>query len=162
MADVDGDALPDVTTGWEPRGAIVVYRNPGAAKSKSTWPSVTVGMVRGPEDAVFIDLDGDGKLDVVSSCEGIDRTMYVHWAPAKRGNYWKSRAWQTKPIPSTKGKQMWMFATPAQIDGVGAEDLFVSSKGSNATNGWLRSKTESGGDVSALEIIKLRSAGWII
>ena len=162
LTDVDGDGLPDVTTGWEQGGAIVVYRNPGAAKSKSTWPSVTVGMVRGPEDAVFIDLDGDGKLDVVSSCEGIDRTMYVHWAPAKRGNYWKPRAWQTKPIPSTKGKQMWMFATPAQIDGVGAKDLFVSSKGGNASIGWLRRKTDSGRDVSALEFIKLRSAGWVM
>lgn len=162
LADVDGDGLPDITTGWEQGGAIVVYRNPGAAKSKSTWPSVTVGMVRGPEDAVFIDLDGDGKLDVVSSCEGSDRTMYVHWAPAKRGNYWKSRAWQTKPIPATKGKQMWMFATPAQIDGVGAKDLFVSSKGGNATIGWLRRKTDSGRDVSALEFIKLRSAGWVM
>lgn len=162
LADVDGDGLLDITTGWEQGGAIVVYRNPGAAKSKSTWPSVTVGMVGAPEDAVFIDLDGDGKLDVVSSCEGNDKTMYVHWAPAKRGNYWKSRAWQTKPIPETKGKQMWMFATPAQIDCAGGKDLFVSSKGGNATIGWLRCKTDSGRNVSALEFIKLRSAGWVM
>ncbi|MBC8243623.1 MAG: VCBS repeat-containing protein [Verrucomicrobia bacterium] len=162
LADVDGDGLPDITTGWEQGGAIVVYRNPGAAKSKSTWPSVTVGMVRDPEDAVFIDLDGDGKLDVVSSCEGRGRTMYVHWAPTKRGDYWRPSAWQTKPIPATQGKQLWMFATPAQIDGVGAKDLFVSSKGGNATIGWLRRKTDSGRNVSALEFIKLRSSGWVM
>lgn len=70
LADVNGDGLPDITTGWEEGGLIRVYLNPGPVKAKRPWPAVTVGRVGSPEDAVFVDLDGDGALDVVSSCEG--------------------------------------------------------------------------------------------
>ncbi len=119
LGDFNDDGLLDITTGWEQGGAIVVYQNPGPAKAKSAWPSVTIGRVASPEDAVFADLDGDGNLDVISSCEGRERTMYVHWAPAKRKDYLKSNAWVTEAIPATKQKQSWMFAEPAQIDGRG-------------------------------------------
>ena len=46
-----------------------VYINPGKHNVKDYWPAVTVGEVGDPEDSFFIDLDGDGNLDVVSSCE---------------------------------------------------------------------------------------------
>jgi hypothetical protein len=164
LGDFNDDGLLDITTGWEQGGAIVVYQNPGPAKAKSAWPSVTVGRVASPEDAVFADLDGDGNLDVISSCEGRERTMYVHWAPAKRKDYLKSNAWVTEAIPATKQKQSWMFAEPAQIDGRGGVDLFVSSKGANGSIGWLRvdPPTSSGRDAGALKFVKLRSAGWIM
>ena len=164
LGDFNDDGLLDITTGWEQGGAIVVYQNPGPAKAKSAWPSVTVGRVASPEDAVFVDLDGDGNLDVVSSCEGRERTMYVHWAPAKRKDYLKSNAWVTEAIPATKQKQSWMFAEPAQIDGRGGIDLFVSSKGANGSIGWLRvdPPTSSGRAAGALKFVKLRSAGWIM
>ena len=164
LADFNGDGLLDIATGWEQGGAIVVYQNPGPVKAKSAWPSVTVGRVSSPEDAVFADLDGDGNLDVVSSCEGRERTMFVHWAPAKRADYLKSSAWVTEAIPATKQKQSWMFAEPAQIDGRGGIDLFVSSKGANGSIGWLRvdQETSSGRDAGAIKFVKLRSAGWIM
>ena len=110
LADVNGDGLLDITTGWEQGGAIVVYQNPGPAKARAAWPSVTVGRVVSPEDAMFIDLDNDGNLDVVSSCEGSARTMYIHWAPPKRADYWNPSAWRTEAIPATKGKQLWMLS----------------------------------------------------
>jgi len=164
LGDFNDDGLLDITTGWEQGGAIVVYQNPGPAKAKSAWPSVTVGRVASPEDAVFADLDGDGNLDVVSSCEGRERTMYVHWAPAKRKDYLKANAWVTEAIPATKQKQSWMFAEPAQIDGRGGIDLFVSSKGANGSIDWLRGDpaTNSGRDTGAFKFVKLRSAGWIM
>ena len=164
FADVNEDGLLDITTGWEQGGAIVVYINPGSMKVKYVWPSVTVGRVASPEDAVFVDMDGDGNLDVVSSCEGMERTMYLHWAPAKRDDYLKPNAWVTEPILVTRQKQSWMFAEPAQIDGQGGIDLFVSSKGANGSIGWLRvdSKTSSGRDADAFKFVKLRSAGWIM
>ncbi len=164
LADVNGDGLLDITTGWEQGGAIVIYRNPGPAKARAAWPSVTVGRVVSPEDAVFVDLDNDGNIDVVSSCEGSARTMYIHWAPAKRGDYWKSSDWRTEVIPSTKGKQLWMFAAPAQLDGKGASELFVSSKGGNASIGFLVRKDPHSlaRDAAEFEYVKLRSAGWIM
>ena len=164
LADFNGDGLLDITTGWEQGGAIVVYQNPGPTKAKSAWPSVTVGKVRSPEDAVFVDLDGDGNLDVVSSCEGKDRTMYIHWAPAKRTDYLRPSAWVTEPIPATKQKQSWMFAEPAQIDGRTGIELFVSSKGANGSIGWLKLPTDrqQARKVSQWQFIKLRDAGWVM
>ena len=57
-----------------------------------------------------------------------------------------------------------MFAEPAQIDGRGGIDLFVSSKGANGSIGWLRvgPETSSGRDAGAFKFVKLRSAGWIM
>ena len=164
LADVNGDGLLDITTGWEQGGAIVVYQNPGPARARAAWPSVTVGRVVSPEDAMFIDLDNDGNLDVVSSCEGSARTMYIHWAPAKRGDYWHPSAWMTGAIPATKGKQLWMFAEPAQLDGRGAVELFVSSKGADASIGFLVRKNADSltRDAGGFEFVKLRSAGWIM
>ena len=164
LADFNGDGLLDITTGWEQGGAIAVYQNPGPTKAKSAWPSVTVGRVASPEDAVFADLDGDGNLDVVSSCEGKDRTMYIHWAPAKRTDYLKPSAWVTEPIPATKQKQSWMFAEPAQIDGRTGIELFVSSKGANGSIGWLKLPTDrrQARKVSEWQFVKLRNAGWIM
>ena len=164
LADVNGDGLLDITTGWEQGGAIVVYQNPGPARARAAWPSVTVGRVVSPEDAMFIDLDNDGNLDVVSSCEGSARTMYIHWAPPKRGDYWNPSAWRTEAIPATKGKQLWMFAAPARLDCRGAAELFVSSKGGNASIGFLVRKDPDSlaRDAGGFEYVKLRSAGWIM
>ena len=164
LADVNGDGLLDITTGWEQGGAIVVYQNPGPAKARAAWPRVTVGRVVSPEDAMFIDLDNDGNLDVVSSCEGSARTMDIHWAPPKRADYWNPSAWRTEAIPATKGKQLWMFAAQARLDCRGAAELFVSSKGGNASIGFLVRKDPDllARDAGGFEYVKLRSAGWIM
>src|SRR5262245_39481562 len=81
LADINGDGRLDITTGWEEGGVIRVYTHPGREKVREVWPAVTVGRVRTPEDAVFTDLDADGAIDVVSSCEGKERTIFFHWAP---------------------------------------------------------------------------------
>ncbi len=78
LGDLDGDGLPDFVTGWEEGGMVRVYRNPGAAKAREAWPQVTVGEVRSVEEAIFAEVDGDGRLDVVSGTEGKTRTIYVH------------------------------------------------------------------------------------
>ena len=81
LADVNGDGMLDAVTGWEEGGVIRAYINPGPFAVTKSWPLVTVGSVKSPEDAVFVDLDGDGAMDVVSSCEGKTRTVFFHWAP---------------------------------------------------------------------------------
>ncbi|MCA9267247.1 MAG: VCBS repeat-containing protein, partial [Planctomycetales bacterium] len=81
LADVDGDGLLDIVTGWEEGGVTRLYRHPGAGRVRSAWPAVTVGLTPNVEDACFCDLDGDGGIDVVSSCEGKTRRMFAHWGP---------------------------------------------------------------------------------
>jgi len=161
LADVNGDGLPDIATGWEEGGVIRVYLNPGPKQAKEAWPAVTVGRVKSPEDAVFVDLDADGAVDVVSCCEGRERTVYVHWAPNDPAEYANPQAWKTEAIPATLGKQMWMFALPLQVDGKHGVDLIVGSKGAGATIGWLRSP-QNARDLGAWTFHPLYSAGWIM
>lgn len=161
LADVNGDGHPDIATGWEEGGVIRVYVNPGPEKASGIWPAVTVGSVKSPEDAVFADLDGDGATDVVSSCEGKTRTVFFHWAPKKPRQYLEPNSWQTTAVPCTEKQQSWMFALPMDVDGRNGIDLIVSSKGENASIGWLESPGNPR-DVSEWKYHRLRNAGWIM
>lgn len=161
LADVNSDGLMDTTTGWEEGGMIRVYINPGYDAAKQPWKFVTVGKVQSPEDAVFVDIDNDGNMDVVSCCEGKTRTVYVHWAPKDKSEYMNDDAWVTEAIPVTQGQQMWMYCQPMQIDGKYGIDLVVGSKGENAAIGWLESP-ENPRDLSAWNFHPIYDAGWIM
>ncbi|MFQ6132608.1 MAG: FG-GAP repeat domain-containing protein [Armatimonadota bacterium] len=161
VADVNGDGLMDITTGWEQGGVIRVYLNPGAESVRSPWPAVTVGEVGSPEDAVFADLDGDGAMDVVSCCEGSTQTVYIHWAPKQQERYLDAAAWTTSAVPCTENRTRWMFALPMQVDGEGGVDLVVGSKSPSATVGWLRSPNDPR-DLAAWTFYPLYEAGWIM
>lgn len=160
LADVNSDGLLDIATGWEEGGVIRVYLNPGPRKAVDPWPKVTVGRVKSPEDAVFADLDEDGSVDVVSSCEGRTRTMFFHWAPGQQA-YLDENSWQTAAVPATRNAQSWMFALPMDVDGRNGIDLIVSSKGGGASIGWLQSP-ENPRDTAAWKYHRLRDAGWIM
>ncbi|MFT5523960.1 MAG: hypothetical protein ACI9HK_001909, partial [Pirellulaceae bacterium] len=116
LADFNGDGRQDMVTGWEEGGKVRLYLNPPSDKIKEPWPAVTVGNVASPEDAVAADIDGDGEIDVLSSCEGGNRSLYIHWAPERKKLLQKD-AWKTELLPVTAGTQSWMFALPMQIDG---------------------------------------------
>ena len=161
LADVNKDGLPDLVTPWEEGGIVRVYLHPGASLAKRPWPSVTVGKVASPEDAVFVDLDADGAMDVVSSCEGVTKTMFVHWAPQHPQDYLQAEKWQTRPIPTTKGQQAWMFALPKDMDGKHGVDLVVSSKGVGASVGWLEAP-KNARDLEQWNYHRLADAGWIM
>ena len=161
LADVNADGLLDLVTPWEEGGIVRVYIHPGAQRAKQPWPHVTVGKVASPEDAVFVDLDADGAVDVVSSCEGGTNTMFVHWAPPTPENYLKESLWQTQSIPATRGTQAWMFALPKDMDTRNGVDLVVSSKGPGAGVGWLESPPNAR-DLSRWKYHRLIDAGWIM
>ncbi len=138
LRDVNGDGLPDIATGWEEGGAVRAYLHPGKSKVRGKWPAVTVGEVKSAEDAIFIDVDGDGAFDVVSSCEGRTRKVYVHWAPKSSQDYLNPDKWKTEAIPATSGKQSWMYALP-----IGKRnDILLGAKGGGAEIGLLRPGTK--------------------
>ena len=159
--DINGDGRLDIATGWEEGGTVRVYLHPGAANVRTRWPAVTVGKAKSPEDAVFVDFNGDGVLDVVSSCEGSTRTAFVHLAPRDRTKLLDATAWRTEAIPATEREQQWMYALPLDIDGRRGIDLVVGSKGKNAGIGWLESP-EDRSDVTAWTYHRLRDARWIM
>ena len=159
LKDVNKDGLPDIATGWEEGGVIRTYLHPGLKKAKQPWPLTEVGKVKSPEDAVFIDLDGDGDIDVVSSCEGRTRSMFFHWSPENDPQN-EILPWRTEAVPVTAGKQAWMFALPLQVDGAGM-DLVLGSKGDGATIGWLQSP-KNPIDITAWKYHPWYQAGWIM
>ena len=163
LADANGDGRMDIATGWEEGGVVRVYLHPGAKKVKSPWPAVTVGEVTSAEDAVFADLDADGRLDVVSACEGRTQSVFVHWAPTEPEKYSNKSAWTTKAIPCTTGEQKrhWMFCLPMELEGAKHPALVVGSKGSGAGVGLLTS-AESPRDLSTWKYRELCKAGWIM
>lgn len=161
LADVNGDGLPDIATGWEQGGQVRAYLHPGHSKVKEKWPAVTVGAVKSPEDAVFADLDGDGATDVVSCCEGGTRSVFVHWAPKERPRYLDPSAWKTEAIPALQGKALWMFCLPMQVDGRHCNDLVLGAKGAGAQIGWLEAPANPR-DLAAWKWHRLYDAGWVM
>lgn len=161
LMDVNGDRLLDITTGWEEGNKTRVYIHPGHQRVKSPWPLVTVGETPSVEDAVFVDLDQDGAVDVVSSCEGNTQAIFVHWAPTDSASYLDEKKWQTEVIPTSVKQSRWMFALPMQIDGKFGPDLVVGSKGNPAWVGWLQAPANAR-DVDAWQLHTWYDAGWIM
>ena len=162
LADFDGDGLPDIATGWEEGGSIRVYHNPGPARVAAPWPDVVVGSVGSPEDAVLVDLDGDGAMDVVSCSEGKERKIWVHWAPANPADYLKPEGWKTEAIPAAENKAQWMFSLPMDVDGRHGIDLVAGSKNDGAAIGWFEAPDENPRDLAAWQWHPLRDAGWVM
>jgi len=161
LADANGDGLLDIATGWEEAGLIRLYLNPGAKQAKEAWPRVTVGNIKSPEDAVLVDVDGDGALDVVSCCEGNTRSVFVHWAPGDKSRLLDEPRWTTAAFPALAAQQMAMYCLPLQIDGQHGIDLVIGSKGQAAKIGWLRAPANSR-DLAAWTYHPLCDAGWIM
>jgi hypothetical protein len=161
LADLNQDERPDIVTGWEQGGIVRVYLNPGPEESTNPWPAVTVGKAPNVEDAVFVDLDGNGMLDIVSSCEGKTQSHFVHWAPKSKSDLLDPKKWKTEPIPVTAGKSRWMFCLPFDVDGKLGTDLIVGSKEPNGQIGWLESPPNPR-DLASWKYHRLQTAGWIM
>lgn len=162
LADVNGDGHLDIATGWEEGGQIRICINPGPqAVKKNEWQSVLVGKVKSPEDAVFADVNSDGKLDVVSSCEGGNRTIYFHLAPSDTKDLADESEWRTHKLPASEKVTRWMFVTPAQIDGKYGVDLIAGSKAPNAKVGWFQAP-ENPERLKEWKWHPLYDAGWIM
>ena len=162
LADFNRDGKLDIVTGWEQGGVTRVYLQPQRQHVRSPWPKVTISdQTKSVEDAVAVDLDGDGALDVVSSCEGRKRTLFVHWGPNKVTDLLDATKWQTEAFPQSVGKQAWMFCIPLQVDGKRGIDLVTGSKNPGGAVGWWESP-EDPRDLSAWKYHRLVKAGWIM
>lgn len=148
LADVNRDGRMDIATGWEEGGKIRICLQPAAPSIRQPWPSVTVGSVKSPEDAVFADVNGDGLLDVVSCCEGSQKGVFFHINPGLE-HIANSAKWTTEPVRNSLNASRWMFCEPLS-DG----NLILGSKEPNAQIALLNLDTK--------KIRKLRTCGWIM
>ncbi|MFH1717896.1 MAG: VCBS repeat-containing protein [Planctomycetota bacterium] len=161
LADVNRDGWMDIATGWEEGGIARAYLNPGPEKAGERWPFVTTGKTPSVEDAVFVDLDADGAVDVVSCCEGNTQSVFVHWAPKGADEYLLESKWRSELIPVSKGMTRWMFCIPVQVDGKFGVDLVAGSKSPNAQIGWFETP-EDARNLQAYKWHTVSPAGWIM
>lgn len=157
-ADVNADGVMDLVTSWEQGGLTRVYLAAGTRPGRPAWTIVTAGQSPDAEDAVFVDADGDGDLDIISSAEGDARRILVHWAPSM-ATYAHERDWKTETLYAD-GSQ-WMFAVPMDVDRRRGPDLVVGGKNAGASIGWLESPADPqrSGDWT---FHRLSDAGWIM
>lgn len=158
LADLNGDGLPDIATGWEEGGITRSYLHPGHAAVRSPWPAVTVGNTPDVEDALWVDLDGDGRLDVIALCEGKTRKALVHWGPDSADALLDPGAWRQASIPALNDRTQWMYA--ARMRDAGNAALALGAKGPDAVVGLLR--MAGGRDVQQWAWQELSQAGWIM
>ena len=158
LGDLDQDGLPDIVTGWEEGGQVRVMRNPGPARTKMPWETITVGKVPSVEDALFVDLDGDGRLDVVSAAEGGTRSIFFHWAPKDVAELMNPDAWKTEKVAAVEGMARWMFCEP-MTDGANGTRLVIGSKEKNGRIGMLEPRGALR-EAEAWLFHPWRDAGW--
>jgi hypothetical protein len=136
LADVNKDGLIDCVAAWG-QGEIRGYLNPGKDKLNESWPSVVIGQVPSPEDAVYADINGDGFLDVVGCCEGKIKTIYFYWAPKDPAKYLQGLAWKSDTIPASEHVMKWTTCVPLQVDDKNGPDLVTLGRGTDTPLGWL-------------------------
>lgn len=161
LGDLDGDGRPDLVTGWEEGGVVRAYLNPGPDRARQPWPQVTVGNVMGAEDALFVDLDGDGRLEVLSCTEGRTRTIFWHRFTGKPREELRADRWVTAAFPVTAGAQLWMQAYAADLDGRHGPDLVVAARGKGSHVAWLEAPAQAG-DLAAWRLHPLRPTDWVM
>ncbi|MBD3268328.1 VCBS repeat-containing protein [bacterium] len=161
LGDLNHDGFQDIATGWEEGGRIRVYLNPGPDEVKQKWPAVTVGKVKAPEDAVFANLNSDNILDVVSCCEGNEKTIWFHWAPKAMEALLNPSAWQSQALAPSINRQRWMFCVPLQVDGKNGVDLVVGGKHPHAQVGWFQAPPNPQ-NINKWQWHSLYDASWIM
>ena len=154
LADANGDGLVDIVSGWEESGATRAYFNPGSAKCRQSWPYVQVGTSPSIEDAVWVDLNNDNHLDILSSCEGSEQSLRYFLAPSNRDQLLVPELWQSGIVSSSQHASRWMFAAPFDDNTV-----VIGSKNPNGMVALLQIEN---GDVENASIQKLATAGWIM
>jgi hypothetical protein len=172
LGDLNDDGLLDVIVSLEESGLIRAYVNPGPDHVTGTWAAVTVGAAPDVEDSFFVDLDGDGRLDVISSEEtgnaaNPQGNVRVHFAPTS-GDLADPGHWsQHEPITAAADRTQWMFGQPLQVDGQRGPDLIVGGKHNTgasgtpqSTLGWLAAPVDPRADPGGWTYHEIDRVGW--
>ena len=146
VSDVNGDGYEDIICGWEQGHVARLYLNP---YPDTVWSFVEVP-ARDIEDALMMDIDGDGNQDIVTFSEGDHRRITFHFAPEK-DQYQNSNEWVSMDVPITIDVAQWMFGQPMDVDQKNGTDIIVAAKNDGAMIGWLESP-EDPRDVTAWKL----------
>ncbi|HEU0036701.1 MAG TPA: VCBS repeat-containing protein [Kofleriaceae bacterium] len=147
MADLDGDGLLDVVTPWEQASRVTVSLHPPAdcaCAVREPWPTIVLpGRIGGAEDAMFADVDGNGRLDVVAG--GEDAQLMVYFAPDDPAELLTQLSWTMVEILPARDLQRWMQLAFADVDGDGRSDIVAGGRVAGAHVGYWTSATPRDG-----------------
>jgi FG-GAP-like repeat len=133
-ADVNGDGLLDLTSGWEQAGLVTVSYHPGPGAVREPWPTVVAATgLSSVEDAVFADVDGDGKLDIICATEGKRIAVLFQNSPS---------SWTRVFVAAATSMQRWMKVAWADMDGDGVKDIVAGGKVYPASIGWFKTPAQ--------------------
>ncbi len=162
LADVDRDGRVDIVTGWEESGIVRVAFQPERERIRDPWTACTIGAARAVEDAHPIDLDADGRIDIVAASEGSTRTLTVFWGPKDSSRARDTDAWPAgEVLPASADRMAWMFCASSDVDRDGRLDLVAGGKGAGAAIGWFRAPADAR-RLEAWTWNELRTAGWVM
>jgi hypothetical protein len=117
-ADIDGDGRIDVLSASELDNKIAWYKNGGG--SPPTWTPYTISSsASGARSVIAVDVDSDGRLDVVSASLNDDK---VAWYKNGGGN---PPTWTPYTISTAADGAVSVFA--ADLDGDGRTDVLSTS-----------------------------------
>lgn len=154
LADVDGDGRLDVVTPWEEGGDVRVAFDRGMSAARR-WEIQSVGRERSVEDAVAVDLDEDGVMEVVACAEGKARAILVFSRDATL------HTWSGADLGNSRGRQQYMFALPMSFENLGTA-LVVGAKNKSATLSLWRPEDGVRDDYSRWSEQPLTTVGWIM
>jgi len=159
LADINEDGLLDITTGWEEGGLTKLYLHPGVDKVKELWPNVIVGKTPNVEDAVFADMNADGRLDIVSCTETNSEKIFIQFSP--ENNLLDEKAWDQQVLPASDSRMKWMYAEPLQLDSKNGMDLIAAGKGKNSQIGWFEAP-EIASNLNGWRWHPISPMGWVM
>jgi len=159
LADINNDGRLDIVTGWEEGGVTKLYLQPETKLVKEKWPVVIVGKSPNVEDAVFSDMNNDGKLDIISCSEGDTKKIFVHWN--SNDNVLDPTNWKQEVLPASEGLMMWMYAETLQIDNKNGVDLVAAGKNENAAIGWFEAP-ENPNKLNDWQWHEISPVGWVM
>lgn len=160
LADINADGRADIVTGWEESGKVRAYLNPGSGEARTAWPHIQVGVAANVEDAVAVDLNGDGRHEIVSASEGKTRALHIHWCEGEDA-ITRDSVFRTEVLPPSRNVMMWMFVLPHDVNGNGRIDLIAGGKGPDAAIGWFEAPADPL-DLHAWKWHPLGDVGWLM
>jgi len=132
--DVNNDGFVDILKSKD--GSSSVYLNNGTGWTLGSW-TIPVNFVSGTTDqgVQIIDLDGNGKPDLVQAKNGV-RNIYIN-----NGNGWTSSTWNI-PTDFIDASNKDTGARFVDVNNDGLPDILLSSNfGTPVTNTWINNGT---------------------
>lgn len=173
LGDFNQDGLTDVIVSYEESSLVAAYVNPGPANVTGAWSETIIGSSPDVEDSFFVDVDGDGRLDVVSSEEtgsasNPQGNIRIHFAPTT-GDVTNSSNWTDHvAISAAANIEEWIFSNAFQVDGANGIDIIAGGKRSDLSGsgspgssiGWLEAPADPRTNPAGFAYHEIDEVGW--